>query len=448
MRPNPSANSVGGREEWRTVALATRHNRTTTISPRRRVGLTLATTALLTAALLGAPVALAAPADDARVEAARTQHDAVAAEIAALGARVAEAEQNLQRMTLEAEAASGNALAAQAALDVANQEAWLAAVALAEAEQAVEKAEDDVAEIGRHAYMGGGQKSSFGDVTLLLEAEGPAELLQQAATLDVLGAHRAETLGVMETVQVQQARAEQAAQASVAERDRAAGEAAAAHAAAEAQLSGAQAEFDTLALERLGLAEQLRAAEIRLLEMQGARDAAVAWEAQQAAREAAAAAANAVTTTAVPSGRASRGGSGTLASAGGATAPANGRVTSCYGTRWGTLHAGVDIAAPIGTPVFAPEGGVVLQAGPASGFGLAVAVQHRDGTITLYGHVNQFFVSPGQTVAAGEQIAEVGNRGQSTGPHLHFEVHEGGLYANRVNPVPWLSQRGISLGSC
>lgn len=429
--------------------MATLHHPHTTSSPRRRrLRTSLATTTLLAAALLGAPGALAAPADDARVEAARSQHDAVAAEIAALGARVAEAEQKLQRMTLEAEAASGNALAAQAALDAANQDAERAAVALDEAEQAVGKAQDDVAQIGRQAYMGGGQESSFGDIQLLLEAEGPAELLQQAATLDVLGAERAETLGAMEIVRVQQARAEQGAQATVAERDRAAGAAAEARAAAEAQLSGAQAEFDTLALEKLGLAEQLRAAEIRLLEMQGARDAAVAWEAQQAAREAAAAAASAVTTTAVPSGEASRGGSSTPASAGGATAPASGRVTSCYGSRWGTLHAGVDIAAPIGTPVYAPEGGVVLQAGPASGFGLAVAVQHRDGTITLYGHVNQFFVSPGQAVAAGERIAEVGNRGQSTGPHLHFEVHQGGLYADRTNPVPWLRQRGISLGSC
>jgi murein DD-endopeptidase MepM/ murein hydrolase activator NlpD len=123
-------------------------------------------------------------------------------------------------------------------------------------------------------------------------------------------------------------------------------------------------------------------------------------------------------------------------------------VTSCYGARWGTLHAGIDIAAPIGTPVFAPEDGIVLDAGPASGFGLAVYVQHRDGTITLYGHVNQFFVTPGQVVSAGQQIAEVGNRGQSTGPHLHFEVHTGGLYANRVDPAPWLAARGISLGGC
>jgi murein DD-endopeptidase MepM/ murein hydrolase activator NlpD len=110
------------------------------------------------------------------------------------------------------------------------------------------------------------------------------------------------------------------------------------------------------------------------------------------------------------------------------------------------MHYGIDIAAPIGTPVYSPEAGTVLQAGPASGFGLAVAVQHSDGAISLYGHVNQFFVEPGQAVAGGERIAEVGNRGQSTGPHLHFEIHRGGLYAERSNPVPWLSQRGISLG--
>jgi murein DD-endopeptidase MepM/ murein hydrolase activator NlpD len=112
------------------------------------------------------------------------------------------------------------------------------------------------------------------------------------------------------------------------------------------------------------------------------------------------------------------------------------------------MHSGVDIAAPIGTPVYSPEGGVVVQAGTASGFGYAVAIQHGDGTITLYGHVNQYFVAAGQVVSAGQQIAEVGNRGQSTGPHLHFEVHTGGLYANRTNPTPWLTARGISLGGC
>ena len=431
--------------------MATSHHLHTAISPRRRrLRAPLITATLLAAVLVGAPAAIAAPADDARVEEARSQHDAVAAEIAALGGRVAEADQKLQRMTLEAEAASGEALAAQAALDAANLEAEAAAAALADAERAVGKAQDDVSELGRQAYMGGGQES-FDDLHMFLDAEGPAELLQQAATLDALGVQRAETLGVMEIVEVQQARAEQAAQSTVAERDRAAGAAAEAHAAAAQQLSGAQAEFDALALQKLALAQQLRDAEIRLLQMQGARDAARAWEAQQAAREAAAAAAAAVTTTAAPARSAttsSTSATRALASSGTGVALTTGRVTSCYGTRWGTLHAGVDIAAPIGTPIFTPESGVVLQAGPASGFGLAVAVQHGDGTITLYGHVNKFSVRVGQAVAAGEQIAEVGNRGQSTGPHLHFEVHKGGLYANRTNPVPWLSAHGISLGGC
>ena len=429
--------------------MATSHHlKTTTPLRRRRLRTPLIAATLLAAAFVGAPAATAAPADDARVEEARSQHDAVAAEIAALSGRVAEAEQKLQRMTLEAEAASGNALAAQAALDAANLEAEAAEVALFEAEQAVGKAQDEVSEIGRQAYMGGGQQA-FGDLHLLLNAQGPGELLEQAATLDTLGEERAETLGAMEIVEVQQARAEEAAQATVAERDRAAGAAAEAHAAAAKKLSGAQAEFDALALRKLDLAQQLRNAEIRLLQMQGARDAARAWEAQQAAREAAAAAASAVTTTAAPAASTGTAGTRALASGGGgAVAPTTGRVTSCYGSRWGTLHAGVDIAAPIGTPVFTPESGVVLQAGPASGFGLAVAVQHGDGTITLYGHVNQFFVRAGQAVTAGQQIAEVGNKGQSTGPHLHFEVHKGGLYANRTNPVPWLNAHGISLGGC
>ena len=236
--------------------MATSHHLHTTPLRRRRLRTPLIAATLLAAAFVGMPAATAAPADDRRVDAARSQHDAVAAEIAALSGRVTEAEQKLQRMTLEAEAASGNALAAQAALDAANQEAEAAEVALFEAKQAVGEAQDEVSEMGRQAYMGGGQ-DAFGDLHLLLDAEGPAELLQQAATLDTLGVQRAEVLDAMEIVEVQQTRAEEAAKATVAERDRAAGAAAEAHAAAAQQLSGAQAEFDALALQKLGLAQQL-----------------------------------------------------------------------------------------------------------------------------------------------------------------------------------------------
>jgi murein DD-endopeptidase MepM/ murein hydrolase activator NlpD len=92
---------------------------------------------------------------------------------------------------------------------------------------------------------------------------------------------------------------------------------------------------------------------------------------------------------------------------------------------------------------------VVKRAGAATGFGLAVYILGDDGAVTVYGHVNQYFVDAGERVSAGEQIAEVGNRGQSTGPHLHFEVHTGGqLYSNQINPVPWLNNRGVFLGGC
>ncbi|WP_246108095.1 M23 family metallopeptidase [Saccharothrix saharensis] len=123
--------------------------------------------------------------------------------------------------------------------------------------------------------------------------------------------------------------------------------------------------------------------------------------------------------------------------------PAEGQFTSGFGARWGTTHYGVDIANAIGTPILSAMDGVVVEAGPASGFGLWVRVQHNDGTITIYGHVNETLVSAGQQVHAGQQIATMGNRGQSTGPHLHFEVWLNG--SQKIDPIGWLGERGISL---
>jgi murein DD-endopeptidase MepM/ murein hydrolase activator NlpD len=92
---------------------------------------------------------------------------------------------------------------------------------------------------------------------------------------------------------------------------------------------------------------------------------------------------------------------------------------------------------------------VVKRAGAATGFGQAVYLLGDDGYVTVYGHVNRYFVSVGERVSAGEQIAEVGNRGQSTGPHLHFEVHSHGqMYSSQINPVPWLNARDVYLGGC
>ena len=123
--------------------------------------------------------------------------------------------------------------------------------------------------------------------------------------------------------------------------------------------------------------------------------------------------------------------------------PAKGVFTSGFGSRWGTIHAGIDIAGPIGTPIYAVANGTVIDAGPASGFGLWVRIRHDDGTISVYGHMYDFFVSVGERVPAGMQIARMGNRGDSTGPHLHFEI----IMSNQhVDPQRWLALHGINVG--
>jgi murein DD-endopeptidase MepM/ murein hydrolase activator NlpD len=126
--------------------------------------------------------------------------------------------------------------------------------------------------------------------------------------------------------------------------------------------------------------------------------------------------------------------------------PINGaRMTSCFCSRWGTFHWGIDLAAPMRTPEYAAGDGVVLRAGAASGFGLAVYILHENGDVSVYGHMDSILVKPGQYVEAGETIALLGNRGQSTGPHLHFEVHQGGEDGKRIDPVPWLAARGVQV---
>lgn len=112
-----------------------------------------------------------------------------------------------------------------------------------------------------------------------------------------------------------------------------------------------------------------------------------------------------------------------------------GIFTSNFGYRWGVLHAGIDLANSIGTPILAVSDGVVIEAGPAGGYGMLVKLRHADGTVTLYGHINTALVSVGERVMAGDQIATMGNRGNSTGPHLHFEVLQGRHRADRSGAV-------------
>lgn len=117
--------------------------------------------------------------------------------------------------------------------------------------------------------------------------------------------------------------------------------------------------------------------------------------------------------------------------------PAKGVLSSGYGRRWGRMHRGIDIAAPIGTPIVAAAPGQVVAAGWSSGgYGNLVKIRHVDGSVTFYAHNSRILVRQGQEVAQGQQISEMGSTGRSTGPHLHFEVRPNGEMA--ANPIAYL----------
>ncbi|WP_378737028.1 M23 family metallopeptidase [Nocardia brasiliensis] len=126
-----------------------------------------------------------------------------------------------------------------------------------------------------------------------------------------------------------------------------------------------------------------------------------------------------------------------------AVRPVAGAVSSGFGSRWGEFHYGLDFADHLGAPIHSVSNGTVIEAGPASGFGLWVRVQQDDGTTAVYGHVNEMLVREGQRVNAGDVIATVGNRGNSTGPHLHLEIWDQG--GSKIDPMPYLAAKGVPL---
>ncbi|MFD6363990.1 M23 family metallopeptidase [Streptomyces roseolus] len=120
------------------------------------------------------------------------------------------------------------------------------------------------------------------------------------------------------------------------------------------------------------------------------------------------------------------------------------------GAMWAHKHSGQDFAVPTGTPVKAAGSGTVVKAGPNGGgdgpaYGNAIVVKHANGTYSQYAHLSKIKVHVGQKVAAGQRIALSGNTGNSSGPHLHFEIRTTPNYGSAINPAAFLRTHGVTI---
>lgn len=203
-----------------------------------------------------------------------------------------------------------------------------------------------------------------------------------------------------------------------------------------------QAEIEQKKAERnvvLQKAQNDRATAMQAIEELNASSAQVSamLKERQAARAAAAAAAAAAAQSSGGQGASDNWVQGT----GQLGWPVSGEITSPYGYRvhpiWGTTiyHSGIDIGVDEGTPVHAADGGVVVWSGWMGGYGYAVVIDHGNGLSTLYGHNSELAVDEGQSVAKGQVISYAGSTGNSTGPHVHFEVRVNG---DPVDPMGYL----------
>lgn len=117
--------------------------------------------------------------------------------------------------------------------------------------------------------------------------------------------------------------------------------------------------------------------------------------------------------------------------------PAKGTLTSNFGQRWGKMHNGIDIGAPYGTIIHSAASGVVSFSGWQQGYGYVIKIDHGSGIETVYAHCRKIYVKKSQKVKSGEQIGEVGSTGNSTGPHVHFEIRVNGA---AQNPLVYIKQ--------
>jgi murein DD-endopeptidase MepM/ murein hydrolase activator NlpD len=411
---------------------------------------------------------------------------AAGAELARIAAALPEAERQVSVAQGELSGARAKASAARAEAERAELARVAAQGEVDEATAQVESSRADVARLGRRAYVRG----RMGDVRDVMDAANPTDVIERGellrsvfrsgtASLDRVTASRLQLAGKTAQLRAeekaaadaraqadaQQARAEQVAAeaqaavqrvaALVAEREVAVAAAEALREEDRRSYEQAQADSEALA-ERIRQAEAAAAAraaaERAAAERAAAERAAAERAAAQAAAEAAARAARSNRPAPAPApARAAAPPAAPAAPPAAAAAPSRssgwiwpgtGRLTSRYGNRVHPIfgdsrfHAGIDLGGGYGAPVLAARGGTVILSGPASGYGTLVVVSHGGGVTTAYAHMSALLVRVGDTVSQGQTIGRIGSEGNSTGPHLHFEVRVNG---NPVDPLGYVS---------
>jgi murein DD-endopeptidase MepM/ murein hydrolase activator NlpD len=365
------------------------------------------TRTLFTVLVVALLATMVAPAGAAKSTDARAQRDAVRARKAKLAAQLNTLKASETQLLTAARDLNDQVLAQAAKVDAARQAVKAATAELNEAQQSLAETKSSITSLSRalvdravEAYMSPGSS----DPTGFEDTKDLAAAARKQALLDSVSSNDNDLIDELNA-----AKEDYAVQAAAAK---------AAQAKAQARKSQTEAALASL--------EKAQAQHRRLV-------AAVTAHQKEVLSEIDAQAKADSELTRIINQRASSAGSGagtTARNASGCIWPAKGRVSSEYGRRWGKLHAGIDIAAPTGTPIWAAKAGTVIFSGQQSGYGNVIIIDHGGGFTTLYGHQSRRIAQVGQHVSQGQLIGKVGSTGHSTGSHVHFETRYGGSPRN------------------
>ncbi|MGH2686815.1 MAG: murein hydrolase activator EnvC family protein, partial [Actinomycetota bacterium] len=358
---------------------------------------------------LAAPVGADSTSTRRQRDEARRRRAAAAAQLDAMQVSDAQLEAALAALEANVQGQQSQVQAAQVAAKAAEDEVAATQIKIDATRQRIGDLHDDLEQRAVEAYMRPADDALGGVLGSrdINEAGRKQALLSQVAAsqLDVID----ELAAAEEDLVVLKAEVEAAAERARAARD-------------EAQ-------------ERLAELEQARAEKARVAADLDARIAEIRAEADALAAQDAELTALIRRKEAEAAQTAQSAGSSGRVSTSGLVWPARGPVTSEYGQRWGRLHAGIDIGAGTGAPIWAAQSGTVIFSGVQSGYGQVIIIDHGGGLSTLYAHQSRRIATDGQRVSRGQTIGLVGSTGQSTGPHLHFETRENG---SPVNPRRYL----------